>query len=377
MLPPILSVRALGALTALLLPAWVQAQRIPAAPASTNPLTVAEEKSLGSVFLKSRPGSLRIEQCPPQGSCEEPDGLGSGVVIESGPNGTLALTAYHVVFGAKKLEAVTVDKSRYPVTVIGYDDGHDVALLRLNVPAGRKLSALPLATAAPKIGQSALAIGNGGGAFLTSKTGRLTALNVAAERADFPPGTLELTSALVPGDSGGPILNDKGEVMGVVSYISLRSTALGVATRASYAVPVTKNSSLLADLRKGVKRDAPVIGLLSSGDIAEQYFEPLGLGNLSGAVFTAVTKGGPADKAGLKPIRPLSSDAYGTPTKLGGDVITAINGVRIHGFDELLSAVRARQVGEIIKLSVVRDGKPIPDLNLTLGPRTLTVDSQR
>ena len=368
------AVRALSVL--LLLPAWASAQRVPAAPASEpKALTQTEEKKLGNVYTKARPGSLRIEQCPPTGSCEEPDGLGSGVIIDSGPNGTLALTAYHVVFGAKKLVAVTASKARYPVTVIGYDDGHDVALLKLNVPAGQMLTALPLASAAPKVGQIALAIGNGGGAFLVPKTGRLTALNVAAEQANFPSGTLELTAALIPGDSGGPILNDKGEVMGVVSYISLKSTVLGVATRASYAVPVTRSSNLLSELRQGIKRDAPVIGLLSSGDIAAQYFEPLGLGNTPGVVFTAVTKGGPADKVGLRPIRPLARDAYGTPTKLGGDVITAINGVRIHGFDELLSAVRARQVGEIIKLSVVRDGQPIPDLSLTLGPRTLTVDS--
>ena len=109
------------------------------------------------------------------GSCEppdgEPDGLGSAFVIESGPGGTLALTAYHVVFGAKKLVAVTLDKTRYPVTVLGYDDGHDVALLRINVPTGRTLPVLPLAADMPKIGQSALAIGNGDGNFWCPRPG--------------------------------------------------------------------------------------------------------------------------------------------------------------------------------------------------------------
>ncbi|WP_245895945.1 S1C family serine protease [Deinococcus irradiatisoli] len=345
--------------------------------AAPKPLTASEQQSLRSIFTKTRPGSLRLEQCPVNGSCDEPDGLGSGFVIQSDASGTLALTAYHVVFGAKKLEAVTLDKTRYPVTVVGYDDGHDIALLKINVPAGRTLSVLPLAAAAPKVGQSALAIGNGNGDFLVSKTGRLTALDVAASRADFPPGTLELTAPLIPGDSGGPILNAQGEVMGIVSYISARPTRFGIATQASYAVPVTKNSPLLADLRGGLKRDAPVIGLLSFGDIADNYFESLGLGNTPGAVFTSVTKGSPADKAGLQPLKPLESDENGTPTRLGGDVIVAINGVRIHNFNELLSAVRARQVGETIKLSVVRDGKAIPDLSLTLGPRTITADEQR
>ena len=376
----------LAVLSALLVCSpWASAQQgqaIPARPATSEtpkPLSQADENSLQRTFVKTRPASLRLEQCPtaPGASCAEPDGLGSAVVIESGPNGTLALTAYHVVFGARKLEAVTLDKSRYPVTVIGYDDGHDVALLKLNVPAGKTLPTLPLALNRPKIGQSALAIGNGGGAFLTAKTGRLTALDVTAERASFPSGTLELDAKLIPGDSGGPILNAQGEVMGIISYISARATPFGIATRSSYAVPVTRNDGLLGELRSGLKRDAPVIGLLSAGDIAEQYFEPLGLGKLPGAVFTSVTKGSPAEQIGLRPLKPLSTDEYGTPTKLSGDVITAINGVRILSFDDLLSAVRARQVGDVIQLSVVRDGKPIPDLNLKLGPRTLTADPPR
>lgn len=345
-----------------------------------KPLSVSENRSLKSIFTKSRPGSLRLEQCPVKGSCVapdgEPDGLGSGFVIESGKNGTLALTAYHVVFGARNLVAVTSDKARYPATVLAYDDGHDVALLKINVPAGRTLAVLPLAASMPKVGQSALAIGNGGGEFLVSKTGRLTALDVAASRANFPSGTLELTAPLVPGDSGGPILNAQGEVMGIVSYISARATPFGIATQSSYAVPVTKSSPLLTELKSGLKVDAPVIGLRGFGDIADEYFGPLGLGSLPGAVFTSVTKGSPAEQAGLTPIKPLTSDEYGTPTKLSGDVITAINGVRIHNFDELLSAVRARKVGDTIKLSVVRDGKAIPDLSLKLGPRTITADEQ-
>lgn len=344
----------------------VAAHRFPKA------LTDSEQKSLRATFSSSRSGSLRLEQCPPVGSCAEPDGLGSAVVIESGVSGTWALTAYHVVFGANKLEAVTVNKTRYPVSVIGYDDGHDLALLKLNVPANIRLPVLPLATAAPKVGQSALAIGNGNGEFLVAKMGRLTALDVAASRANFPSGTLELTAPLVPGDSGGPILNSKGEVMGIVSYISARATPFGIATTASYAVPVTKSSTILTELRGGLKVDAPIIGLLSFGDIAEGYFEPLGLGSLPGAVFTSVTKGSPADAAGLRPLKPLSSDQDGTPTRLGGDVIVAVNGTRTHNFDELLSAVRAQRVGDVIKLSVVRDGKAIPDLSLKLGPRTLT-----
>ncbi|WP_293909528.1 S1C family serine protease [Deinococcus sp.] len=348
-----------------------------AAAAAPKPLSAAEQRSLNSIFSKTRPGSLRIEQCPLTGSCEEPDGLGTGFVIQSDASGTLALTAYHVIFGARKLEAVTLNKTRYPITVIGYDDGHDVALLKINVPSGRTLAALPLASEAPKVGQSALAIGNGNGDFLVSKSGRLLALNVAADLASFPSGTLQLNAPLIPGDSGGPILNAQGEVMGVISYISARRTPFGIATDASYAVPVTKSSPLLTELRGGLKRDAPIMGLSGGPALPETLFAQLGLGKLSGAVFTEVTRGSPADLAGLRPLKFIDNDPNGVPTQASGDVITAINGLRILNFTELLSAVRSKQVGVTIKLSVVRDGKAIPDISLKLAPRTITAETGR
>jgi serine protease Do len=369
-----------GALTlslglALMVP-QAGAQTAPTLPEESpapKPLSAAEQKSLDLIFTKTRPGSLRIEQCPVKGDCAEPDGLGTGFVIQSDASGTLALTAYHVIFGARKLEAVGSDKTRYPVSVIGYDDGHDVALLKINVPSGRFLSALPLAPQPPKVGQSALAIGNGNGDFLVSKSGRLVGLNVAASRADFPPGTLQLTAPLIPGDSGGPILNAQGEVMGVISYISAYQTPFGVATSASYAVPVTKGSSLLAELRGGLKRDAPILGLSTQiPALPDDQFEKLGLGKLAGAVFTSLTKGSPAELAGLRPLKVVTTDKQtGVPTQLGGDVITAINGKRVQNFDQLLTIVRSQQVGVTIRLSVVRDGKAIPEISLKLAPRTL------
>ena len=95
-----------------------------------------------------------------------------------------------------------LNKTRYPAQVIGYNDQDDLALLRVNVPRGTPF--LPLAAARPAVGETALAIGNGGGAFLTPKTGRLLGLDSDPGRADFPPGTLEMNAPLIPGDSGGP-----------------------------------------------------------------------------------------------------------------------------------------------------------------------------
>lgn len=330
------------------------------------PLSASEQGALTALFQKLRPATLRLEDCPP-GSCLEPDGVGTGFLIGDG----YALTAYHVVFASKNLTAVTLNRKRYPVQVIGYDDQSDVALLRVNVPAGTPT--LPLAAAKPRIGESVLAIGNGGGAFLTAKTGRLTGLDRDAGSADFPPGTLELNAQLVPGDSGGPIINARGEVVGVVSYIRFGGASGQEIT--TYAVPVTLTDARLAEMRQGVKRDAPVIGvwlnlppeLAGVSDLAAEDFPMFSkyfdLGDTPGAFFTVVTPGSPAARAGLQP---LNYDASGK--RIAGDIVTAVNGQTVANFSDFQYAVRRYQPGQTVNLTVLRGGKQIM-VRLTLAPR--------
>ncbi|MFD1734412.1 S1C family serine protease [Deinococcus malanensis] len=229
-----------------------------ARPAPAKALSTAETIELRALFQKLRPATLRLEHCPPT-NCTNPGGVGTGFLIGDG----YALTAYHVVQGAKTLSAQTLDKKRYSVEVIGYEEQSDIALLKVNVPAGTPF--LPLAAAAPAVGDALLGIGNGGGTFLTSKTGRLTGLNADAGRADFPAGTLQMNAPLVPGDSGGPVVNAKGEVVGVVSYIRVARDG----NPASFAVPVTQSDARVADFRNGAKRAAPVIGIALANELSQ------------------------------------------------------------------------------------------------------------
>ena len=369
----------LGALLGTL-PLWAAAQTAPpatptAAPAAAPgvaerravtpaPLTASETARLQELFQKARPATLRIEQCAPD-DCADPDGVGSAVLISADG---LALTAYHVVGGARTLSAQTLDRKRYAAEVIGYNDQDDLALLRVRVPAGTPF--LPLATGAPGVGNVALAIGNGGGAFLRPKTGRLTALDADAGRADFPPGTLELNAPVVPGDSGGPVLNASGQVTGIVSYIRTD----GRRSRA-YAVPVTVTDPRLTALKAGEKRDAPVIGITLGGPFGDLFFLPergftelsrlLKLGDTPGAFFTGVSRGSPAERAGLQPLRLDANDE-----RVSGDIVTAVNGKRIVNFSEFQYAVRAFRPGDTVTLTVLRAGKTLQ------VPVTLTGRSQ-
>ncbi|GAA5513511.1 hypothetical protein Dcar01_02250 [Deinococcus carri] len=338
----------------------------PAKRQTVAPSTLSESEAaaLDALYRKLRPATLRLEGCPPN-DCSDPDGVGTGFLIGNG----YALTAYHVVYAAGTLSAQTLDRKRYAVEVVGYDDQADLALLRVNVPAGTPF--LPLAASRPAVGDPALAIGNGDGAFLMPKTGRLLSLDHAADNAELPPGTLELSAQLIPGDSGGPIINARGEVIGVVSYGAFSPSQRSIA----YAVPVTQADPRLADLRQGVKRDAPIIGISLVNELspvtalpAELFAEftqtfNLDLGTTPGAFFTGVAPNSPAAQAGLQPLKTTADGQRAT-----GDVVTAVNGQRVFNFSDFQFAVRRYQPGQTITLSVVRGGKPL-ELRLTLAAR--------
>ncbi|GGJ87619.1 S1C family serine protease [Deinococcus aquiradiocola] len=380
--------RVLGLSVLLLLAAPAGAQKT-SRPAPAAPQVAAGlPATLAPLYQKFRPAALEIDDCAPaeeDPQCEDPNGLGSGVLVSA--DGSV-LTAYHVVFGADRLQAVTLDRKRYPVTVVGFDEPHDLALLKIDVKGA---PFVPLAPQAPRVGQLALAIGNSGGKFLQPKSGRLLALDAQAGRADFPPGTLQLDAPLAPGDSGGPILNEAGQLIGITSYIRLQPgpktdalppTASVAAYRAtlntsSYAVPVTASSALLAQLRAGLKREAPVVGIstsLADYELPVSFFRNLGLGGRVGFVFDRVIPGGPADTAGLRPLKATRFDENGVPTHATGDVITAVNGTGVSDYLQFLAAIRSHSVGDQVTLTVYRDGALTPlRFTVKLAPRTISL----
>lgn len=358
--------RALGALAlTALLAAPALAQTTPSTAQPTRPAQNTTATSAGvsdAIFQKLRPATFRLDQRAASDN-SPPDGIGTGWFInDSG----LALTAYHVIFGADKLSARFLNGERYDVEVVGYDDSNDVALVQVKV--NRKVPFIPLAQAAPKVGEAALAIGNSGGQLLKEKRGVLKRLDVAAGRADFPSGTLELDAPLAPGDSGGPVINARGEGIGVVSYIR---AAQGSTPRQlvwnSYAVPMTSGSSLLASLQAGRKNDAPAIGIGYSlpGELPDEYFS-FGLGGKPGVLFTSVVKDGPAARAGLRPLQVLDGDS--TPPRLAGDVIVAVNGKTVREWLDLIEQIRAYKVGDTVRLTVQRGAQSV-EVPVELGAR--------
>ncbi len=336
--------------TLLLLPVLSSAQTVPAKSLSvkTAALTRAQAKTL---FEKTRPATFKLEI--------PGEGYGTGFFISADG---YALTAYHVVERGAKFDALTPDNLTLPLEVIGFDAAQDIALVKAT--SKTPLPFVKVALESPIAGQNVLAIGNSGGDFLQSRVGKLLKLDVAADRADFPSGTLEMNAPLAPGDSGGPIFNVAGDAIGVVSYIG--QTEKGFR---SYAVPLPSKTAVLAELRAGVKHDVPVLGIESyfPYDLPDEYFAELGLGSTPGAVIRTVKEGGPAAKAGLKPLKEIPT-ADGTDTRIQADVIIALDGKPVHGYIQLIERVRQKRIGDKVTLTVQRGAETVK-IMLELGAK--------
>ena len=303
----------------------------------TPPLTTDPSASLSpasrALFNRVRPASVQIEQLSQGGS----GGLGSGFFISAQG---LVLTAYHVVDGARVIRVRTLSDQSFPAKVVGFDNAADVALLQIQTRG--TVPFLELAPGTPSVGERVLAVGNSHGDFLQARRGLLLALNAEAGRSDFPEGTLEMSAPLAPGDSGGPIVNTRGQAIGVVSYVRVDDQGN---TLSSYAVPVTANEALITQLKAGVKRDVPAIGLTFDNTHDGQTNPP-------GGVISGVVSGGPAERAGLAG---LQQDAKGNVTALG-DVILSVNGQRTRSADDAIYEIRRHQIGDTVTLIVIRGG---------------------
>ncbi|MDZ7800399.1 MAG: S1C family serine protease [Trueperaceae bacterium] len=361
-------------------PQQAQVQASPPAP-------VAPEGALAKAYELARPATVRVEARCAGMFRGGPIGVGTGFFVS--PEGDL-LTAYHVIDASGvdacpvQHVAVTEDGRELNLTLTGFDAYFDVAWMQAATEG--EVPYLTLAGDTPRAGTEVVAIGNSRGDFLAPRAGRITRLGVQAGRANFASDTIELTAAVAPGDSGGPVVDAAGRAVGVVSYISFAPGSLDTeryvppflrglnlpGSFASYAVPVRANGELVRALRAGEQRDVPVIGFSwrPGFDYAPERSD-WSFGPRPGPVVVSVAPGGPADEAGLRsyreePIR--DSEGRVIEVERSGDVITAVDGEPTPTFDALLSVVRAKRIGESVTLSVQR-GRATLRLELTLGAR--------
>ncbi len=280
------------------------------------------------------------------------------------------LTNAHVVVGASKVQIGFSGGATYDAKVIGLDKSTDVAVLQgVNVPA----SALkPLAIGNSdqvQVGDSVVAIGNPLGESRTVTSGIVSALDrtISSLQANTDIyGAIQTDAAINHGNSGGPLIDADGQVIGINSQIlsdnpdNPESGNIGI----GFAVPINTAKRVAEQIISSGKATHTYIGILGE-PLTPQIAKALNLPVSYGVLVATVQKGSPAEKAGIKG-GTTQATISGVTYKLGGDIITKIDGHDVKQFSVLSDAIASKKPGDQVTLVVVRDGKTMT-VNVTLA----------
>jgi S1-C subfamily serine protease len=290
------------------------------------------------------------------------EGAGSGFVID---NKGYVLTNFHVVQGAQSIEVVLGDQSRYSAKFIGADQRNDVALLKIE-PKSKQLVTLPLGdSAALQVGQKVLAIGNPFGFQSTLTTGVVSALGrtVQTSQTTFIDEAIQTDAAINRGNSGGPLINTHGEVIGINSAIY---TPTGTTAGIGFAIPINTAKRIAHDLITDGRVHQAFLGI-DSIPINESFAEALGLPAQEGLLVQTTTRGGPAAEAGIHGGDRLAQAGM-RRFYIGGDVITAIDGQKVANSLDVNVILNKKRPGDEVTVSLYRGGKKM-DLKVKLSER--------
>jgi serine protease Do len=256
-------------------------------------------------------------------------GLGSGFIVKS--DGTI-LTNAHVVAGAKEVVVKLTDKREFPAKVIGSDKTTDVAVLKIDA---KDLPTVKIGDPSKtRVGEWVLAIGSPFGFENSATAGIVSGRSRSLPNEGYVP-FLQTDVAVNPGNSGGPLFDAQGEVIGINSQIYSQS---GGYMGLSFAIPIDVASRVEQQLVAHGKVTRGRLGVAVQ-DVNQALAESFGLARPNGALVSSVEPGGPAAKAGLQP----------------GDVILALNGEEVSGSPDLPPRVAALPPGSVAKVEIWRD----------------------
>ena len=337
--------------------------------AGFNPAAIYRRYSPGVVtvisVLPGSGGGLFGESNPGE------EALGSGFVIDGG--GDVATNAHVVTTGTgthiKRADKVYVefpDHNRVPAKIVGDDPNADVALLKIPT-GGLKLTPLPLGSSQDLIvGSPVAAIGSPFGEEQSLSVGVISAVNrsITSLTSFDINNAIQTDAAINHGNSGGPLLNAKGQVIGINSQI--KSTG-GGGEGVGFAVPVDTVRRSIGQLRQKGKVSYSYIGV-SSVDLYPQLAKHLGIDAKTGALVARIQPGSPAAGSNLKAGTGVISFEGDSRIPKGADAIVAVDGKPVHGSTDLGNLVASRNPGTKVTLSVV-NGQSHRTVVVTLAPR--------
>src|SRR6266478_2295890 len=290
------------------------------------------------------------------------EGAGSGFVMDA--KGYI-LTNYHVVQGAQTIEVVLGDQSRHSAKFIGADQRNDVALIKID-PAGKPLAVLPLGdSSALQVGQKVLAIGNPFGFQSTLTTGVVSALGrtVQTGQNTLIDEAIQTDAAINRGNSGGPLINTHGEVIGINSAIY---TPSGTTAGIGFAIPINTAKRIAHDLITEGRVRRAYLGV-STLELTAWLAEALDLPVQEGLLVEQATKGGPAAVAGIHGGDRTVQSGMRRLT-IGGDVIVGIDGQKVANQFDMNVLLNRKRPGDTVTVSVYRGAKKV-DVPVKLGER--------
>jgi S1-C subfamily serine protease len=288
------------------------------------------------------------------------EGAGSGFLIDTAGH---ILTNYHVVQGAQTIEVTLGDQSRFKAKLIGADSRNDIALIKIE-PKDRKLTPLQLGDSRNLlVGQRVLAIGNPFGFQSTLTTGIVSSLGrtVQTSESTFIDEAIQTDAAINRGNSGGPLLNSHGEVIGINSAIyAPTGTTAGI----GFAIPINTARRVADDLITQGRVRRATLGVEGRA-LWPGLAEALHLSVEKGILVERVSPGGPAAQAGIRG-GTKSVLAGLQELRIGGDVLVAVDGKPITSQMDLNLLLNRARPGDTITLTIFRDGKKL-DVPVKLG----------
>jgi S1-C subfamily serine protease len=285
-------------------------------------------------------------------------GQGSGFILDKQGH---ILTNNHVIDNAQRVEVTLSDKHKYKANVIVTDKNHDLALLQINAP--NLVPATLSDSTGLVVGQRVYAIGNPFGLSGTMTRGIISAIrSIRGPNGNPIEDAIQTDAAVNPGNSGGPLLNSRGEVIGITTLIA--NNGADQSSGIGFAIPINSAKQVLSDFEKygRVRRPSLDVVIFPIGpDVAEQ----IGLPADYGVIIQKVVPGGAADRAGLKG---GTQRVYqgNMPVMLGGDLIVAADGQDITNAQDLSAAINSHRAGDTMVITIFRGTKRL-DVKVTLS----------
>lgn len=326
------------------------------------------------IYERDAPGVVTVLSVGLKGVVRGDGAVGSGFVVSD--TGEIATNAHVVTSGegkdierAQKVYVRFADGNQIRARIVGFDPFADVALLKVD-PAGLTLRPLALGTAEDlRVGEPVAAIGSPFGEEQSLSVGIISATDRSIDSLTgfATGGAIQTDAAINSGNSGGPLLNGKGEVLGINSQIRTRA---GDGTGVGFAVPVDTVKRSLSQLRRDGRARYAYLGVSTRG-VYPQLADHFGLRADHGAWVQTVERGGPGDKAGIR----AGDDTkrfQETSWEVGGDVITKVDGKALTQEADLGELLAAYRPGQKVRLEISR-GEKRREIEVTLGERPLVV----